>query len=54
MSSDKYGLQGRETPASRCARDDIGLEECRCERCIDDIAGGVAAMGPEDFESSDK
>jgi len=35
---------------NKCYREDIGIEECRCEKCIDDLMSGVAAMGPEDFE----
>ena len=32
-----------------CARADIG-NECVCERCIDEIAANVAAMGADEFE----
>lgn len=33
-----------------CYAEDIGIEECRCEKCIDELMAGVAAMCPEDFE----
>jgi len=43
--------KGRLDAEYVCHAEDIGIEECRCERCIDDLMAGVAAMGPEDFET---
>tara|TARA_R100001530_G_scaffold135808_1_gene114034 strand:- start:3011 stop:3139 length:129 start_codon:yes stop_codon:yes gene_type:complete len=33
-----------------CHAEDIGIEECKCEKCINDYMGAVAAMDESDFE----
>ena len=33
-----------------CCAEDVGTEECRCEKCINDYMSAVASMDASDFE----